>query len=103
MSKSAFEHGDEREHGAASFVDGFCFVFRAMRYVNDSKYLIRSVVLESENVQKKRTNNVELYQTESPSSATSSMSFKLLAVKELRNLKFAENIFICYVDNLQLN
>lgn len=77
--------------------------FRAIRYVNDERYTSGNEAPEGENLRKERRSNVEFYPTEPPSSASSSTSYKLLALRELHNLKYVESYFVAYGDNYQFN
>lgn len=77
--------------------------FCTSHYVNDAMYFRKDEVLERLKMRKKRKNDAELYQTESPSSTTSFTSFKLLAVRALQNLKYDEEILVDDVNNYQFS
>lgn len=49
----------------------------------------------------KRENNVEFYQTESPSHVTCFREYKLLAARELQNLQCEEDLFVDCVKNYE--
>lgn len=49
---------------------------------------------QSEKLWKNGNSNFEFYQIESPSRATSSKSYRLLAVRVLQNLKYGEKILV---------
>lgn len=73
--------------------------FCAMHFVKDGRYLSGDEAPEAEKLGKERKNNVEFYQTESPSSATSFRSYKILAVRALRNVRYGEELFVDYGNN----
>lgn len=68
--------------------------FCAMPYVNDGEYLPGNEGPESRNLGVEWRNNVKFYQTESPSSTTCLTTYKLQAVRSLRNLKYDEDLFV---------
>lgn len=65
-------------------------------YVNDVRYFPEDKISVGEKTRKEQINDVAFYQTESPTIATSFMSFKLLASRTLQNMKHGKALFLAY-------
>lgn len=74
-----------------------------MRYVKDGIYILVDGPPESEKLRKERKNNVKLYLTKYPSSASSFKSHKLLSERAWRNLRHVMELFVYHQNNYELN
>lgn len=79
---SGLDHGQRK---GALPVWIFPAPFYALYYVSDGLYSPGDEAPEGENLREERKNNVGFYQTQSPSSMTSSKACKLLAVRAIGN------------------
>lgn len=77
--------------------------FCAMLYVSDWRYLPEDKVPESRKLQKEWKNKDGFYGIKSPSSVTTSRSYKLLSIRALRNLKYGEEQFVDYGSTYEVN